>query len=201
MVVAAATLTILLLFAGLALDFGRAHLLKAQLQTAVDAAALAGALQVVPMVEIAVVRWEADDGTCTDPVTRKPYSCITWGPASPAMATGTERDLLRQQGWRQAVAGQCGWPHRCAGDYAIVQQWQILPATTSGVAADTFRMNNTWPGGSLKPRLTAPAVTVDPQKVEVTVSATMTMPTSFLKLIGIRELRFARSGSAVPVRR
>jgi len=201
MVVAAATLTILLLFAGLALDFGRAHLLRAQLQTAVDAAALSGALQVVPMVEVEAARWVAEDDWCTDPVTRKLYSCRSWSSTTAVRATGTERNLLRQQGWRQAMAEQCRWPHRCADDYRIVQQWQILPSTTPAVSVDTFLRNTTWPGGSLRPRVSAPAVTVDAQKVEVTVSATMTMPTAFLKLVGIGELKFTRAGSAVPVRR
>ncbi|MFZ5825169.1 MAG: pilus assembly protein TadG-related protein, partial [Bacillota bacterium] len=41
MVIVALFLTLLLLFTGLALDLGRAHLLRAQLQTAVDAGALA----------------------------------------------------------------------------------------------------------------------------------------------------------------
>lgn len=54
MALTAIAMVLLLLFAGLALDFGRTHLLRAQFQTALDAAALAGALEVIPMVEIAI---------------------------------------------------------------------------------------------------------------------------------------------------
>ncbi|GEA16311.1 hypothetical protein E308F_25550 [Moorella sp. E308F] len=43
----------LIIFAwGLAVDFSRAHFVKAGLQTAVDAAALAGAMTAVPVVEV-----------------------------------------------------------------------------------------------------------------------------------------------------
>lgn len=121
MAIVAVALTGLLLCAGLALDFGRAHLLQAQLQTAVDAGALAGALQVAPMVETA--------------------------------------------------------------------------------AREALLLNATWPGGSHGARLEGVDITVNRESHSVTVTATLRLPTHFLRLVGIQEMRLTRSGSAAPVRR
>lgn len=201
MVMAALSLTVLLLFAGLALDFGRAHLLKAQLQTAVDAAALAGALQVVPMVELEMGRWEGVQVWCQDMVSKKMYPCIHWERATPVRVTGTHWDLVNKEGWRAAFAPYCNWPYRCEGDYTKVREWLILPPTTTGVAEETFRKNAVWPGGSFGARVEDLRVSMDQVNVEVTATATMSTPTSFLKLVGMNELRFTRTGSAQPVRR
>lgn len=201
MVLAAASLTLLLLFAGLALDFGRAHLLRTHLQTAVDAAALAGALQVIPMVELEIPRWRRVPDTCFDPVTGAPYRCYYWEPAPPARVSGPRWDLINRGQWRQAVGSQCTSPYRCDSAYQIVREWLILPPNTIPVAENAFHANETWPGGSSGIRVTGLAVSTNPARVEVTATATMTVPTSFLKLIGIGELRLTRTGSAVPVPR
>lgn len=201
MVMAALTLTILLLFAGLALDFGRAHLLKAQLQTAVDAAALAGALQVVPMVELSIERSVAEEQWCEDPVSKTKYRCVHWYPTSPALVSGTHWDLVRHSRWREAAGGQCNWPYSCAGTYRIVREWLILPSSTNSVAETAFAKNATWPTSLSGTRVEGLMIQTDPRRVEVTATATLTTPTTFLKLIGIRTLVFTRTGSAVPVRR
>ncbi len=198
MVIAAVSFTVLLLFAGLALDFGRAHLLKAQLQTAVDAAALAGALQVVPMVEIDVERMHWEDRTCVDPKSKKAYDCSSWEWSSPARLSGPEWDLVRNEGWRGSPS--CTGRYWCQ-DYTVVRQWLILPPTTIPVAEETFRENSVWPGGSHGATVRDLRVSMDQVKVEVTATATLTTPTSFLKLAGINELRMTTTGSAVPVRR
>lgn len=203
MVVAAAALTALLLFAGLALDFGRGHLLRAQLQTAVDAAALAGALQAVPMAELQVSRWVAETEECTDPITRKPYRCVSWSNASPVTVSGAERYLIRQGGWRTATAGDCSWPYRCSPTYSVERRWLQLPADDSirQVARSTFYENARWPGGSAGPQVQQLEVSADPLKTEVTATASLTMPTTFLRLAMIDHLQITRTGSAVPVRR
>jgi hypothetical protein len=202
MVMAAASFTALLLFAGLALDFGRAHLLRAQLQTAVDAASLAGALQVVPMVELHIDRWVWDDQTCYDPISKKPYDCSTWERTSPAVVTGPHWDLVYLGGWRNYTGGQCNWPYQC-GTPHIAREWAVLPESTVPVARNTFAQNASWPTGSLGPQVLDLTVTVDRSKPvpEVTATATMSMPTTFLKLAGIEQLRFTRSGTAAPVKR
>ncbi|HWI64197.1 MAG TPA: Tad domain-containing protein [Symbiobacteriaceae bacterium] len=201
MVMAASTLTILLLFAGLALDFGRAHLLRAQLQTAVDAASLAGALQVIPMVELTIDRWEEVVDTCTDPVTKKPYSCRSWEWAPPAQVSGPQWDLLNLGQWRARAGAQCSSPYRCSSPPRVTREWLVLPESTVPVARNTFSQNAQWPGGALGPQVQDVTITMNQAKAEVTARATMTMPTTFLKLVGIRELRFTRTGSAVPVKR
>jgi hypothetical protein len=197
MVLAGFAMLLLLLFAGLALDFGRTHLLRAQLQTALDAAALAGALEVIPMVEIDIPRWRLISDTCTG----VPYDCSHWERTAPATVSGTEWDLLLHNRGRELAGGQCRWPYRCDSGYGIVRRWQIMPPETIPVAENTFHKNATWPGGSSGVRVEGLRIIVNPAKNEVTATATMRAPTSFLKLMGMRELRFTRTGSAVPVRR
>lgn len=200
MVLTAAALTLLLLFAGLALDFGRAHLLKAQLQTAVDAAALAGALQVIPMVEISIRRYEASETWCKDPLTHVQYPCMDWDPASPVVLTGTQWDLLHLGLWRARAGAQCTWPYRC-DSYRIVREWLVLPPSAEPVAEGAFYRNATWPAGALAPTVDRPTVITDSREITVTAVARMQMPTTFLKLIGIREVSFERRGTATPVKR
>jgi len=200
MVMAAFTFTILLLFAGLALDFGRAHLLRAQLQTAVDAASLAGALQVVPMVELRISRLREVEYTCPDPVTGAPSDCVRWVRASDVLLEGTELDLLIQNHWRLRAGSRCTGSYSCDPP-TVEREWLVLPATTVPVAESTFAKNAQWPGGRLKPQVLNLRVTTNAAKAEVTATANMVMPTTFLRLVGIDELRFTRSGSAVPVRR
>jgi hypothetical protein len=201
MITTAVAFLALLLFAGLALDFGRAHLLRAQLQTAVDASALAGALQVVPMVAIERDRYRLVEESCTDPVTGLPYNCSHWEKASPAKAEGTERYIKRERGWERETAAQCGHPFRC-NDYRVVRDWLVLPVSTEPTAREAFGKNESWPAnGSLGATLESVAVGINQSKAEVTTTATIRIPTSFLRLIGIKELRFTRKGSAIPVRR
>jgi hypothetical protein len=201
MVITAALITVLLLFAGLALDFGRAYLLKAQLQTALDAASLAGALQVVPMVELTIERWRASEDVCTDPVTQKPYNCLNWDSASPSVVSGPRWDLIEQGKWRTRAGAQCTWPYRC-GSPRITKEWLILPPTTVPKAQQTFYMNARWPQGTeLSPRVEDLSISTDPTKVQVTATARMSAPTTFLKLVGIKQMQFVRKGSAVPVKR
>lgn len=200
MVMAAFTFTILLLFAGLALDFGRAHLLRAQLQTAVDAASLAGALQVVPMAELQINRLRAVEYTCYDPITGAPSDCLDWERASDAVVSGTQWDLIHEGNWKVRTGASCTWPYRCT-DYDISREWLVLPESTVPVAESTFAKNAQWPGGQLQPQVLNLRVTTNQTKAEVTARATMVMPTTFLKLVGIDELRFTRTGSAVPVKR
>lgn len=197
MITTAVAFLALLLFAGLALDFGRAHLLRAQLQTAVDASALAGALQVVPMVAIERDRWLRVAETCTDPTSGMPYTCYHWETAAPVTAQGTRTHMIKQRGWETDTAAQCANPYRC-NSYRIVREWVILPASTEPVAREAFGKNQNWPiaGATIE----SVAVSIDRAKAEVTTTATIRVPTSFLRLIGISSLRFTRHGSAQPVK-
>jgi hypothetical protein len=201
MVFTVALLMVLLLFTGLALDFGRAYLLRVQLQSALDASSLAGALQVIPMVDLSLTRHQASQGTCYDPVTKNPYSCLTWDPASPGFVSGPHWDLVEKGQWRNQAGAQCTWPYRCDG-YHIVKEWLILPASTVPTAQQTFYQNARWPQGtSLSPIIEDLTFSTNPDKVTVTVTARMSTPTTFLKLAGITEMRFTRSSTATPVKR
>jgi len=197
MVVAAVAFTVLLLFAGLALDFGRAHLLRSELQTALDAAALAGALEVVPMATIERDRWVASEATCTDPVTGLNYPCLAWSSTSPATATGTESQVLKNNAWLAATAAQCAYPYRC-GTYRVVKQWQEMPPSTSAKAQEAFQTNARWQRQDVQ--VSGFRVEVNAVTHEVTTTATMTMPTSFLRLVGMSALTFTRTGGATPTR-
>lgn len=201
MLIVALALTVLLLFTGLALDFGRGHLLQAQLQTAVDAGALAGALQVIPMIGLEFDRWLAVEDWCSAPVSGEPYPCLAWEMVNPATASGPRRELVGKGRWRPAVASQCAWPHRCRNDYRIVSEWEVLPPSTEQAAREALLLNATWPGGTHGAVLESVDVAVDRRLASVKATATLRAPTHFLRLIGINELRLTRSGTATPVRR
>jgi hypothetical protein len=186
MVIVALGLTGLLLFAGLALDLGRGHLLQAQLQTAVDAGALAGALQVIPMLSLEVDRWLAVEDRRE--------------PVSPAEATGPWAELIGQGKWRQVTAEPCRWPHRCASDYRIVRAWPILMPGAEAAARETVALNAAWPGGPYGAVLESVDVRVDGAAASVKATATLRAPTHFLRLAGIPELRITRSSTAAPAR-
>jgi hypothetical protein len=199
MVTTAVSFLALLLFAGMALDFGRAHLLASQLQTAVDTSALAGALEVVPMAAIERDRWRYDAETCYDPVSGAPYECGDWVRVSPAKAEGQEGYLLKRGGAEVETASQCQHPYRC-GRVVVTRKWQILPSSTEPKALETFGKNQNWPVGALGATVEGVSVTIDRTDVEVTTTSTIRVPTTFLRLIGISELRFTRHGSAQPIR-
>jgi len=201
LVMTAMAMSALFLFAGLALDFGRAYVLKAQLQTAVDAAALAGALQVIPMAELSINRRRAVETECWDPVSGTYYDCLDWRDTSSVRVTGTQWELIAQKKWKQAAGDSCTWPFRCTG-YKTVREWLVLPNSTVPTAENTFHQNERWPsGGALSARVEGLSVTVNHARAEVTASARMTTPTTFLKLVGIQELSFERKGTATPVKR
>jgi hypothetical protein len=193
MVLAAMTVTVLVLIAGLALDFGRIHLLRTHLQTAVDAASLAGALQAVPVVDIRVTRRYATE--CLDPISGEWYEC--WEDTSPVVLTGPWARLVRDRGYRREPA--CTYPYRCSFD-RILRQWWDMPPSAEPVARDTFWQNAVWPvTGPLGPQVQYLEVEVNTAEAEVTATAGLRAPTTFLRLAGIDHLDFVRSGSAAPV--
>jgi hypothetical protein len=201
MVMAATYVTLLLLVAGAVLDFGRAHLYRALLQSAVDAGALAGALEVIPMVELSVPRWEYDEYDCWDAVQRRWETCSRWVRIEPATIAGPERQLLIEGRWWQQVQPYCRWPLRCDRRYLIIREWIILPPSAADAAREGFARNARWPAGAYGATLENLTVRTDPVRAEVSASATLTTPTVFLKLIGVDQLRLTRSGTARPVRR
>lgn len=180
------TVSVLLLFAGLATDFARLWVAREDLRTAVDAAALAGSLEAQRYVTITV-----QDGyceTCCDE-----DSCWCCCVCNPSYSiTGTERRLIDQGGWRR---GTC-----CDGFYGIQRRWIEYPSSTGTVALQTLDMN--WPrfmrpeaGGAMTSR-EVNWFQSGPRSPSVQVRASGTMDTTFLKIANIESLATAKCGQA-----
>lgn len=203
MVLLAISLMTLLLVTGLALDYGRAHLLRAQLQTALDAATLAGALQATPWVEITVRRryWYRATDYCYDPDNGIFYPCGAhweWRDASVPGLVGREYDLL-PDGWRRRV--DCAWRYECLGAQ-VDRAWIELKPDAYDWARDAFRRNADWPQGPAGVRVRDFWIGPDPGgRPWVAGRAVLAFPTSFLRLVGIGEVAVFRTAAAEPVRR
>lgn len=204
MILTAVSLMTLLLLTGLALDYGRAHLLRAQLQTALDAAALAGALQSEPWVKVTVLRreWFQVQDQCWDPENGVWYGCgWHWESrsADSCCLTGKEIDLVYREAWRQQVA--CGWPYDCLGT-RIEESWIVLGDSALDWARDAFARNAAWPRGPGGVTLREFWVGPDPGgQARVAARAVLALPTGFLRLAAVSEIRVARTAAAEPVRR
>lgn len=178
------TVSVLLLFAGLATDFARLWVAREDLQTAVDAAALAGAGEGQRHVKITVGQGDwvchtSDDGTVS-------CSCE---PRPSRTMVGTERQLIEQGGWRR---------HRCDYFLGIERRWIEYPPSTGTVALQTLDAN--WPrflspeaGGAA----TNKEVAVYPSGPQVRVRAAGAMDTTFLKIANIESLATAKCGQAL----
>lgn len=203
MVMTAIYLSTLLLFIGLALDYGRAHLLRAQLQTALDAATLAGALQSDSWVEITVLRrqWYKVTDWCWDPDNGDYYRCGShweYRNADVCCIKGLEQDLL-PAGWRGRV--DCNWTYDCLGP-RVDRAWLVMRDSAYDWARDAFARNATWPQGSGGVALREFWVGPDPGgQTRLAGKAVVALPTSFLRLAGITEIPVSRTAAAEPVRR
>lgn len=200
MVMAAAYLTVFLLVTGLAFDFGRAHLYGTLLQSAVDASSLAGALEVIPMVELSVPRWRYQSDECWDSGRQEWYDCGGWERTSTARISGSEFDLY-PNAWWDKVQPSCRYPYRCDKRYSIEREWIVMPPSSDTVARHAFDLNAKWPTGSFGATVEKVTVRTNTATAEVTTTATLSTPTAFLKLIGIHRLEFTRTGTGKPVRR
>lgn len=202
LVLVAIYVSLLLVLAGLALDFGRGHLLRAQLQTALDAAVLAGSLQAEPWATITVERrrWYRVRDYCWDPEREEWYHCgyhWEWERADFSL-TGTEAALVWRQEWRESR--DCQWRYECLG-FTIDAAWVELPDDAVDVARDVFGRNATWPRGRVGAIIRELEIGADPNAARVTGRATLAMPTTFLRLAGVDEIEVSRSAAAEPVRR
>lgn len=189
----------LLLACGLALDFGRAWLLRTHLEMALDAAALSGALQAEPWVRIRVPRlyWYRVWEYCRDPETGELVRCgWHWESRDESVVLeGTEAALLWRREWRDRV--DCNWPYTC-DEPEVLRRWVVLNDEALDWARDAFIRNSRWPPGVM---LREFGLSTVPARAGVRATARLAMPTSFLRLIRIDELSVARSATAEPVRR
>jgi hypothetical protein len=180
------TVSILLLFAGLATDFARLWVTREDLRTAVDAAALAGSLEARRMVKITVGQGEWVCTVGADGV----VSCgCEWRP--PRSMIGTEAHLIDRGGWRQ---------HRCDYFLGTERRWIEYPASTRTVAQETLNAN--WPrfmrpeAGGAKTSENIEVFQSGPNAPSVTVRAAGTMDTTLLRVAGIESLAAADCGQA-----
>lgn len=173
------TVSVLILFAGLTTDFARLWVAREDLQTAVDAAALAGAGEAQRYVKITVQPgwYECDEDGCW---------CVH---GSSHSTTGKERQLIDQGGWRR---------HPCDRFHGIERRWIEYPSSTGTVAMQTLDLN--WPrflspeaGGAV----TNKEVKIYQDGPQVRVQAAGTMDTTLLRVAGISSLSTAKCGQTL----
>ena len=123
-------LSVILILAGVGVDLARVWVAREEAQTAVDAAALAGATAAVRYVTVSVRPGHcetccSDDGKCrcccvSDPITDR---------------TGTESYMIEQGGWRRS---------RCDSFLGIRHRWLEYPSDTGRIARQIMDIN--YPG-------------------------------------------------------
>ncbi|MDK2816266.1 MAG: hypothetical protein PWR22_895 [Moorella sp. (in: firmicutes)] len=179
-------IALLLLLAGLATDFARLYVAREELQTAVDAAALAGSRQGVRYVTITVGYGHCETCCGLDGCS----CCCVCDP--PVTLTGAEKKLVEEGGWRR---GTC-----CDRFLGYEDRWIEYPANTTAVASSILNLN--WPrfmspeyGGS-KLDSKIDVYSSGPYYPSVVARAAGMIKTTFLKLAGIQEINSSRCGQA-----
>lgn len=216
LVLTAVFLMVMVLFAGLVLDLGRGHLLRAQLQTALDAAALAGALVTDPYyhassIRVFRVQWYRYwvDDYCYDPA-------LGWYPCGGhwEYATRQAPDWCCPKGYDRDLFGgdrpywsqpQCQYPYVCTG-YRYEERWasRLQHPAAEETAREVFLANVAiLPRGPAAPVLQDFEVVAEDRpdpyhNATVLAWARMGMPTEFLRLVGLGELQVYRAAEAQP---
>jgi len=201
--------SVALLAIGFALDIGRVFVLREQLRTAEEAAALAGVQQTRYVVEAWFRREENQPVMKCEqvppalPGEEPELKCTlvdNWVEIAPAVIRGPEAEV-----WPDAHriwADQCsGHNVRCARHYHAAECW-IEPrsgwAAVQAVAAEAFQMNVRW-GGQAR---TVGPVTVEietdgklrPRQLRVGVAAVLEVDALLLPLVGVDTLTVATPG-------
>jgi len=189
---------------GIALDVGRVFVLREQLRTAEEAAALAGVLQARYMVEARFAREENRPfPVCTEPEPGQLPDCHlvdNWVAVDPAVVSGPEAEV-----WPDAHrlwAAQCNrYNVRCSRQYSAAECW-IEPradwAALRAAAVSAFEANARW-GGQAR---TAGPVSVNvetgggskPRQLRVGVTAVLEMDTLLLPILGVDVLSVTTPG-------
>ncbi len=181
-------LSILLILAGVGVDLARVWVAREQAQTAVDAAALAGAGAAVRYVTVSVRPGHcetccSDDGRCrcccvSDPVTDR---------------TGTEKYMIEQGGWRRS---------RCDSFLGIRHRWLEYPSDTGRIARQMINLNYPGllgPGGGGEPvSQTVKVFNREGDRYYPSVMAGIrgNVGTAFLNIAGIDDLPVDNCGQA-----
>ena len=196
--------SVALVAVGIALDVGRVFVLREQLRTAEEAAALAGVLQARYMVEARFRREENRPvPVCEEPEPGELPNCHlvdNWVAIDPAIIRGPEAEV-----WPDAHrlwTAQCSrYNVRCSRQYAAAECW-IEPRTDwaalRATALNTFQSNARW--GSQARTLGPVDVEVEtgggskPRQLRVAVSATLEMETLLLPILGVHSLKVSTPG-------
>lgn len=196
--------SVALIALGIALDVGRVFVLREQLRTAEEAAALAGVLQARYVVE---ARFRREENrpilVCSEPQPDELPDCHlvdNWVAIEPATIRGPEAEV-----WPDAHrlwAAQCNrYNVRCSRQYLAAECW-IEPRTDwaalRAAALSTFQANARW-GGQAR---TAGPVSVEvetsggskPRQLRVGVTAVLEMETLLLPILGVDALSVATPG-------
>ena len=174
-----------LLLAGALTDLARAWVAREDLQTAVDAAALAGAAGTegrTRYVEITVGYGHCE--TCCDEDSC--WCCCQCDP--PVTLRGTEKYLVEQGGWRR---GTC-----CDRFLGTEERWIRYPADTRQVAEEILNIN--WPDLLEEKKWSDVTVYPDynPYGPSVRARTQGSLSTVLLKLAGIDEISPVRCGQS-----
>lgn len=196
---------------GFALDVGRVFVLREQLRTAEEAAALAGVRQTRYVVEAWFRREENRPVTVCETVPppvpggEPAVECWlvdNWVEISPAVIQGPEAEV-----WPDAHriwAEQCvGYNVRCARQYHAAECW-IEPRAGWGevraAAVEAFQMNARWGGLARTVGPVAVEVATDtplrPRQLRVAVTAVLEMDALLLPLVGVDTLTVVTPGGA-----
>lgn len=185
----ALTLLVMVLVAALTTEIGAAILQREHLQTAVDAAALAGALNAEPWLAAEVLRSRLVCQQVADQKGNLVPSC-SWSYET-VQLTGRQSVLTRS--WAaQAGCDTGGWT--CTSRPQVIRRWITFPSGTAQVVTDTF-----WANVPSRSDLTVspPQVRLAAESATVTVSTTAALRTHLLRVVGIPSLPLQRVSTAL----
>ncbi len=174
---------VMLVMLGIGVDLARVWVAREQAQTAVDAAALAGARNAVRHVTVSVAPGylECDLFGCR---------CVN---DSPEDRSGTEKRMVEQKGWRH---------NACDKYMGIRKRWLEYPSDTGRVASELLRLNypsllETESGGE---RASGKIKIYDRESdmyyPSVVAAIKGNVKTTFLKIVGIDSLPVQNCGQA-----
>lgn len=180
-------LIVLILLAALSTEAGTRILTSERLQVAVDAAALAGALNGQPWLEVAVDRSHKECSYTRDLKGNILTHC--WWQYDTVTLSGQESVLVKS--WAAQAGCGAGW--RCAAHPRVLRRWVVFPADTVRVAQSAF-----WADAPARSGLSiaAPEIQVGGDGT-VQVRASAVLQTHLLRLAGVQTFRLARTGQAM----
>lgn len=193
----------------MATDLGRIYVVREQLRTAQDAAALAGALQVRYMVEFRFTREVRVVTPCDLTKLKEGEVChdvVEWFSASDLVLSGPESEIYVNLA--KLKAPHCRGDYRCSAQPAVARCW-IEPKNgwpaVEALARSTFQQNAQWGAGTAVKSLAVDVrQTTVPKDFAVHVIGKLETGTPMLAVLGVKSLAVqlpVQEGRAVSVRR